>query len=744
LTQPVNVNVNVQVTSFHAGSLGGGVMIGHEVASRQTLVRVRVSYRVLLRPPISGEVWRIRGQTALYPVRDPKTGRIEELEHIDAAWVAPSSPQGSAIRRWIARNPAIPGVGKGYADRLWDAFGERLYDLIRARDVKALAAVLDVSKASAIVEAFGLLLQEVTALQELDEMGLEGSTASTAVRLFGGDAARRFRENPYGMTLLEPWTKVDAAALASGIAFDDPRRSLAAVEVAAAQAFRTSGSNLGGNTVVTRAGLVPRLRKMLRPSAYRAADEAIDAALAAGVLREVSPGRYQARGPDLMEREVEAKVSSRLSRPRPYMDRAVVAVAIAELERTSGMTFEPEQRQAVMTALDAGVCIIDGSAGTGKTSIVRAVLHAHLRLKRGEILQVALSGRAAKRLADATAHEAFTIYRLQKDLETGKKVMHRGLLVIDEFSMVSTPDLWRLLTAISDEVDVLLVGDLAQLPPLTAGNPALAFSQSAHVPRLTLGRVHRQAEATGIPVVAKGIRTGTLPDVPYYDPLKPDRPGVFVLPCSQVAVPGKVLEVFSTLSGLPPSPVSPPIISVLHEADVQVLTMTRHGPTGSLALSEDIERKWLSDQPAVDHWGFSVGSKLLWVRNSYRRSTGRRGQDGDEETVDLMNGALGVILRATSTGAVVAFDDGTETEVRKPDLGNLLRGWAITVHKAQGSAFRTVIIPVVRCRLLDRAMLYTALTRGRERVVLVGDIALAQRVVEAPARAGLRLQALTL
>lgn len=738
------VNVNVQVTSFHAGSVGGGVLIGLELGSRERLVRARVPERLLLRAPCSGEVWRIRGKAVLYPVRNPKTGRIEKLEHIDASWAAPSTPRGAAIRRWIARNPDIPGVGAGYAERLWDAFGDRLYDLIRARDVNALAAVLDVPKASAIVEAFGMLLEEVTALQELDAMGLDGRTASTAVRLFGADAARRFRENPYVMTLLEPWAKVDAAALASGLGFDDPRRLLAAVEVAAAQAFRTSGSNFGGDTVVTRAGLGPRLKAMLRPLDSSVADQAIDAALTAGVLREVSSGRYQSRGPDLMEREIEASVTARLSRSRLPLDRAVVAVAIDEVERASSMTFESEQRQAVMTALSAGVCVIDGSAGTGKTTIVKAVIHAHARLKRGDIIQVALSGRAAKRLAEATGHGAMTIYRLQKDLDTGKRFMRQGLLVIDEFSMVGTPELWQLLTAISDDVDILLVGDLAQLPPLKAGNPALAFCASERVPQVTLAHIHRQAEATGIPVVAKRIRTGAWSDLPSFDPESPDRPGVFILPCSQADVPGKVLEVFASLSGLPAADVSPQAIGALHAADIQVLTMTRHGPAGSLELSDAIERRWLCDQPAIHDWGFKVGSKLLWTRNSYRRLTGRRSPEGDDETVDLMNGALGVIRRATAIGAFVVFDDGTEAEVLRADLGDLLRGWAITVHKAQGSGFRTVIIPVLRCRLLDRAMLYTALTRARERVVLVGDITLAERVAKAPARVGMRLQALAL
>ncbi len=708
------------------------------------MVRARIARRVLPRRPVSGEVWRVNGATATYPVRNPATGLIEHLEHVDAAWAAPAAPHGTAIRRWIARNPSIPGVGEGYAERLWDAFGDRLYDVIRARDVSALAAVLDVAKASAIVDAFGLLLDEVTALQELDGMGLDGTTAGAAVRLFGADAARRFRADPYAMTLLEPWAKVDAAALASGVELADQRRLLAAVEVAAAQAFRTTGSNLGGNTVVTRDQLVRRVQAMLRPARPDQTVRALETALSSGVLREVAPGRYQARGPDLMEREVEAAVAARLARPRLSLDRAAVAVAIAEVEHATGIVLEPEQRQAVLTALNSGIAVIDGGAGTGKSTIVRALLHGHARLGRGEVVQVALSGRAAKRLADATGYPAMTVYRLQKDLEIGKRPMRGGLLVIDEFSMVGTPDLWQLLTAVPVDVDVLLVGDPAQLPPIKAGNPAQAFCASAAVPRVTLRRVHRQAASTGIPAVAQAIRNGSLPDLPMFDAGEPDRPGVFVLPCPQASVPGEVMRAFAAMTGLPDGAVRPRAVSDAHEADVQMLAMTRHGPAGAADLSDAVERRWLTGQEAVHDWGFRVGSKLFWVRNSYDRPTGRRRADGVEETVDLLNGALGVIRRPTAFGAWVAFDEGTGAEVVRQDLGDLLRGWAITVHKAQGSAFRTVIIPVVPSRLLDRAMLYTAVTRGRERVVLVGDVAIARRVVAAPARAMLRLQALDL
>ncbi|TGS85091.1 hypothetical protein EN817_23635 [Mesorhizobium sp. M3A.F.Ca.ET.174.01.1.1] len=732
--------VTLQVTSFHDGPWGGGVLLGLGTDGGRETLRARIPGRVLPRRPVPGELWRVTGSLGAYPVRDPRTGSVEEVEHIDAAWAAPAMPRGAAIRRWIARNPAIPGVGEGYAERLWEAFGGRLYDLIRTRDVEALAEVLDRAKAAAIVDAFGLLLDEVTALQELDELGIEGATANAAVRLFGADAARRFRDNPYAMTLAEPWRKVDAAALASGLDPADRRRMLAAVDVAAAQAFRTTEGSFGGHTVVTRDALLRRVRPMLAPLPARTAADALEAAITAGVLREVSKERYQARGPDLMERELEKAIAGRLARSKPDVPVATLLAAIAEVEAETGVRFEAEQREAVFAALTSAVCVIDGGAGTGKSTIVRAVLHAHAKLGRGDVVQVALSGRAAKRLSEATGRPAMTVYRLQKDLELGKRSMRSGLVVVDEFSMVGTPDLWQLLTALPIDVDVIFVGDPAQLPPIRAGNPAQAMCASPAVPRVTLARIHRQAAATGIPEIADAIRRGALPELPPFDARHADRPGVFLASCLEDAVPQTVMDVLAAVAGLH-APGGDPV-SKLHSTDVQVLAMARRGPAGAIGLSDAIESRWLSAQAAVHDWGLRIGSKILWVRNSYDRPTGTRDAAGQEQAIDLMNGALGVVRRATEAGAEVTFDNGLTAEIFAPDLADLVRGWAITVHKAQGSAFRTVVIPVVRSRLLDRAMLYTAVTRARERVVLVSDPLLCREAAERPPHSALRLQAL--
>lgn len=721
----------VQVTSFHSGSFGGGALLGWDVTCEtDSLVRVLVPVNVLPREPVAGEVWRVTGSIEMRSVFDPKHRRTMDTEHLIAAWAAPVAPSGAAIRQWIAKHPAIKGVGHGYAERLWDAFGRSLYDILRERNVDAISKVLDYPKAAAIVDAFGLLVDEISALEDLDDFGLDGRTARAAITLFGLDAGRRFRENPYLLTLLEPWDKIDTAALSIGVQPSDERRLLAAVDVAAARAWRTSG-----DTVMKRGAMAPHVASLLGHLCSEMATGAIDLAIACGGLKQLADDHLQARAPWHMERQIEASVAQRLARSRTAVDRALIDVVIAEVEREDGITFEPEQRAAVHMALSSGVGAIAGGAGTGKSTIVKAIMRAARRAKRGDYVQIALSGRAAKRLRDATGESALTIYRYLKDMEHGRLKMPHGLLVIDECSMVSTPDLWLILTTTPAEVDVLLVGDPGQLPPIQAGNPLAAIMSSKNVPKVTLRAPHRQKASTGIPRASEQVRHGEMPNLPVFDPRQADKAGVFLVPCNNEDVGARALDVFAAMASSVAGQ-SEERVALLHEADVQILSATK---MLAKEIGAAIEARWLANQPPIHNWGFHVGSKFLWTKNSYEHADERSGR-----VSDIMNGALGVFQKATPNGAEVLFDDGTRTEIYIANLDRILRGWAITIHKAQGSAFRSVIIPVSNSRLLDRAMLYTAITRARHSVVLVGDPTIIKRAVTAPPKIWERLQGLDL
>ena len=172
----MTTTVRVQVTSFHPGSLGGGVLIGRDVdGSNGSLVRARIAAAVLPRAPVEGEFWRVTGAVERHPVEDLRSGQTEMLDHVAAAWAGPIAPKGDAIRRWIARHPGIKGVGDGYAERLWDAHGPKLYDMLRQRDVGALARSSTFRKPVPLWKPSGCYYDEITALEDLDGLGLDGA-----------------------------------------------------------------------------------------------------------------------------------------------------------------------------------------------------------------------------------------------------------------------------------------------------------------------------------------------------------------------------------------------------------------------------------------------------------------------------------------------------------------------------------------------------------------------------------------
>lgn len=722
--------LELRVTSFHPSPTGGGILIGTDEKSGRSC-RVRIGRQSGPRSPRPAESWRLIGTW----VQDAIHGTQLQARH-----ASPLIPRGEAITKWIAENPAIVGVGKVTAAKLWRMHGADLYRILRDGDSEALLPAVGPLTATAITTEFRLLADEVTVLQHFDGAGLDASTAMAACRLWGIKAIEKLEENPYNLALLEPWSTVDRRARELGIASDDDRRLIAAVNELMARRYRAGGTGVGGHTASPRADIIMGVRQMLGKATAHLAEHAFHLACDRGEIVQCA-GLWQARGPHLMERVIEQDIRQRATARTNALDE--VTSAIRDVETEIGVRFDPLQADAVRAAIMTKFAVIDGPAGTGKSLVTRAILRA-VEKRGGSYTQMALSGRAAKRLREATGHEALTVHRFLKDMANGRRKLSAGILLIDEASMISTPDLWQIVSWSPPETGLVLVGDPAQLPPIGAGNPFAAIASTPQMPRTTLRNIHRQSGSSPIPIVANAIRAGVLPQVQEFDASNPQAEGVFMASCDTADVFSDVLRVFEAFVGPPPTGPDREAIRRLHRARCQILGMTVHGTAGVQTLSEAIESRWLSLQPPVPGWGLAEGSKILWTRNSYDHPIGRPGPDGAPLTADIMNGSLGIVQRSTPDGAVVLFDDeaSTKAEVRATDLERISRGWAVTIHKAQGSAFDRVILPIVRSRLLDRQMLYTAVTRARRSVVLVGDPALLTSAVAAEPRAKLRRQCL--
>jgi exodeoxyribonuclease V alpha subunit len=280
------------------------------------------------------------------------------------------------------------------------------------------------------------------------------------------------------------------------------------------------------------------------------------------------------------------------------------------------------------------------------------------------------------------------------------------LIIIDEASMVDLGSLYRIMSMAPEGCRFLLVGDDGQLPPVGFGLTFHALIDVEEIPRTVLTDVMRQDAETGIPAFAQAIRNGVLPDLPIYNPI--DEVGVAIAACDRSDV---VTVAVSIRRSLPAAQIVGSIRGGGDPAD-----------GGTDAMNAGLHDSW-SAARKLDPTTWLRGEPVIWTINDY--------------DLDLWNGSLGKVLGLTTDGLAVRFDEGDRT-IPIELLDHLERAWAITTHKAQGSQFETVIVPVTPSRILDRALIYTAVTRGKRRVVLVGDPADFRSALARPAQATTR------
>jgi exodeoxyribonuclease V alpha subunit len=344
----------------------------------------------------------------------------------------------------------------------------------------------------------------------------------------------------------------------------------------------------------------------------------------------------------------------------------------------------------------------------------------HKILEKGNmtVFQMALSGRAAQRLRESTKRHAFTIYGFVMQVRAGKiDVPDDALIIVDEASMLDLPTIYRLLDCMPPGARLLLVGDPYQLPPIGFGLVFDVLVDSENVPTVELKAVHRQSEASGIPAVATAIRNQKLPELLEYD--SGLRHGVSFIDCDISDIPLTCWDTFTdfTDSGIDPY-------------SVRALSPLKKRESGVECLNEVFQGRF---KPGREMYGdirfsYAIGDPILHLENDYQE--------------DLYNGSLGVIEQVVERGegnvVRVKWDDGKMRDLQEADIYKVSLSYGMTIHKAQGSQFSRVIIPVVRSRLLDNSMVYTALTRGVDQVIFIGDRNAFNDAVQNPPRSKTR------
>ena len=601
---------------------------------------------------------------------------------------------------------AIKGIGPSTATLMWQEFGDKVFDVLdnepeRLRTLPGIGA----KRAAMIAESWRAAQSMRDLLLLLAESGIGQARAVRIHKQYGPDAARLIRENPYRLAREIRGVGFDSAdklAMKLGIARDAPERLRAGVRHALEQAA------LDGNCGLLMEELILKAVELLA-----VASDAITAAVAHEVAerRLVSTtidGTPAIFLPRLFHAERDiADAIRRLVKQHPPWPSIDIPAALQWVETQTGLQLAASQRAAMETVLQSTVAVITGGPGVGKTTLVNSIL----RILDEHDVAVALAaptGRAARRLAQSTGREARTIHRLLEiNPESGAFARSRDeplecdLLVIDEASMVDVQLMAAVADALPAEAALLLVGDVDQLPAVGPGAVLGDIIRSAAAPVVRLTEVFRQAAESRIIVNAHKINAGDPPDLS-----NAEGSDFFFFRSTEEQLAEKVVKI--VCERIPAKFGFDPL------RDVQVLTpMRRTVQILNSALQARLNQAASKPEtPRIERMGtaFHAGDKVMQTVNDYEK--------------DVFNGDTGVIQEIDAEEGFALIDfDGRIIEFIEDDFDDVLLSYATTIHKSQGSEYPAVVVALTRqhSKMLQRNLLYTAVTRGRKLVVIVGE-----------------------
>ena len=633
----------------------------------------------------------------------------------------------------------IHGVGPSTAALIVAAFGEDTLTIL-SEHPERLCEVRGVGKkrAAMIAESFMEQQSARRAMIFLQSYGISPALAVRISRYYGDRTPEIVRENPYRLCDdLEGvgFKTADRIGLSLGIPADSENRVRSAMKYILQDASVSSG-----HVYLPEEELCSISASLLNVP-QDLCRQALRGMLISGVLQSETDDAGLRRVYLPYLRHAEMEVALLIRRLMVSIDPgkyAGASRAISAFEKSRGITFAPTQRQAIAGALENGVFVITGGPGTGKTTIINCILE--LLSRDHETVLCAPTGRAAKRMSEATGAEAKTIHRLLEYsgeqgsfTRTEDNPLEADCVIADETSMIDLLLMRALLKAIRPGTRLILVGDADQLPSVGAGNVLGDILASGVVPCARLTEIYRQSGESHIVLNAHLINSGKMPLL--------NEKGTDFFFERRTALADAVQSITALVTTRLPGYLKYPEKERLAQSvrNIQVLAPSRKGECGVNNLNLRLQE--VLNPPSPDKpqflWGetlFRLGDKVIQTRNDYRLPWRRRTAAGEEEGAGVFNGDVGFVIALDPEDHMltVLFDEDREVTYESGDLDDLEPAYCLSVHKAQGSEFPVVVMPVTPGppMLLTRNLLYTALTRARSLVVLVGTEQVIARMVE--------------
>lgn len=629
----------------------------------------------------------------------------------------------NSILRYLSSG-AIKGIGAKIAKKIVDEYGEDSFDVIENHP-DWLANINGISRKKAYEISFDF--KEKSDVREIMTYSSGFISAENAIKIYkkwGKNALQMLKENPYALcsdNIGISFKAVDEIALAAGTSFDSKYRIEAGIKyVLGVYATRD------GHTYIKTELLLDSVSKFIGVD-KKLVQEVVEGEKIGGVVKLICENESCVALGELYYAEINiSKKLKHINKHAVELNNANLEYVVADLEAKDGVKYASLQKKAIFEALKNGVMVLTGGPGTGKTTVIKALLQIFNHLDMSCAL-CAPTGRASKRMSEATGKEAKTIHRL---LEVATGAEHSGeprftrnnsnpldedVIIVDESSMIDVRLMSSLLSAIKTGTRLILIGDIDQLPSVGEGNVLNDIISSERFAVVCLNEIFRQAENSGIVTNAHKINKGESPN------LKEKYDDFFFIQLEDERIPDYIADLCKNRL---PKKYGEDICE-----QIQVITPTKKGVAGTVNLNFVLQKELNPSSPQKAELAkgqskvYRLGDRVMQTKNNYDIEWINEVNGIEISGMGIFNGDIGTVKEINDNILTVDYG-GKMVEYQYDELDEIEHSYAITVHKSQGSEYPIVIIPVFRsCPyiLLTRNLVYTALTRAEKMAILIGD-----------------------